>query len=697
MPTDPFDRAEVVDPFDAPPPDYSKVGNFDPPVTVGQGLRLGLAYFTTTDDQSRADIIAKTLPGATFEKDPEGNIIATYQGQTGYLNKPGFDPADMVDFASSVVKYLPAAKFGAGGANLATQIGRAGLAGGATSVAEDAAAMAQGSEQGIDPVKAAVTGAFSAGGQALSKPISAGLSWVSAQGRKVWDALRTQPQAVAPNGTLTAQGAAIAQQYGLDPGQMTRQLAAQLEAAARTATSAALPDEQIPAAVRNTALSNRFGVPLTRGQLTDDYAQQSLEENLAKMDVSSRAGTIIRGARDQADEAMLGANGNTGMGLLQREVAGPAAGADAATSGQTVMQATRARADAARAAYRDAYAQARDADAAMDSRAFKGFLAEIDDNLQNSEVGYDADLMPRTAKMLERLRGNAAWFEGMGSKAPRKIPLQDLEKTRKLINSLSREADATDRIGLSVLRTEFDDMVNRALDDGQVVGPTDAVQAWRTGRDLFRRYQQVFGEPARDAGRLEKGAQTEVVNWLRSDAATGETAIRGVLNNRALARRIIDVNGAGSPAHQAMKQGVMESIFRPALKNEGISPRLVVSRYETYFNGGYRENLATIFSSQERRAIGEFVQLARARIPQDGVVNTSNSTNALMKGIQQLGQVFGFVSGGPTGALAGAGIQAAAGARSTAQATAAVRGLPARQIAPLTGAAVGGATADQQR
>lgn len=288
------------------------------------------------------------------------------------------------------------------------------------------------------------------------------------------------------------------------------------------------------------------------------------------------------------------------------------------------------------------------------------------------------------------------FMEASGREAPRKIPLAKLENLRKIINAQWKSADATDRMGLDVLRNQFDEMVNGALDAGRISGDDAAVAAWRDGRQLYSRFQQLYGVD-RQAGQGEQFAGREIRNWLRSDNTTGEEVIRKAVQNRALTQRILQINGEDSPAHQALKQGALEYVFRPALKGEGISPRLIVSSYDRWFRGSGREQMEAIFSPADRQAINEFVRLARAKIPQEGVVNYSNTANNLVKGAQQLLSRLGIASAATgnieTAAALGAANAITKGVRG-GQAARAVRGLTP-QLKSAGAVAVSGGVTDE--
>lgn len=690
---DPFDNEAsasgepMADPFDAPPPDFSKVGEFEAEhASEGQKWRIALGYLTTPDARARADIIRKVLPGATVQDDPNnGRPVISYKGETGYIDKPGVTLGGILDSIAQVGKFIPAGKFAAGGANILTQVGRAGLAGAATSVAEDAGAMAQGSEQGINPEKAAIATVASAAGQALSKPIGAGLGWLTDKGQQAWKLIRRNPMAVRGDGTLTPLGRRWAASAGLDPDQITPQLVRELEGAAEQATKAGAGGNK--QAVAKQALANRFKVPLTKGELTGDYEQQSLEEGLKRMDVSTKAGRLMREHEQQAAAAMRGESGESGFGLLRREVGKPAT--DVSDAGHQVLDATKNVAAADKAAYRAQYTTAREAGAELDPRAYTRFLDDAEANLKTA-IEYDKELYPQTEKVLKVLRSRAD--EAASPEGWKNIPLARLENLRRLINDEWKSANSTERRALDVLRNQFDEMVNGAIDSGRVVGNQAAVKAWRAGRDLFSRFQKLYAPNPR-AGQAEQRAGRTVENWLKSDEVTGEQVIREAVTNKALTSRIISINGVDSPAHVALKQGALEFVFRPALKNDTISPRAIVTQFERYFKGQNSEQMRAIFSPKDIKAIREFVELAKSKIPLRGVENFSNSGNVLAKTMQQLGSRLGLIAsvGNFETAAALGAMNAASGMRATSQAKEAVRGLvPTNRIAAPSVAIAGG-------
>jgi hypothetical protein len=123
----------------------------------GDASLMGSAI--TPDPQAQLDILKNNIPGLESKTDAHGNIMLKTPGMDdfAYLNKPGLSGRDVDEFGTQTLAGLPFARlFGAGG-NIPARIATGALAGGGMSVSQDVAAMAQGSEQGIDPVRAGIS------------------------------------------------------------------------------------------------------------------------------------------------------------------------------------------------------------------------------------------------------------------------------------------------------------------------------------------------------------------------------------------------------------------------------------------------------------------------------------------------------------------------------------------------------------
>lgn len=137
-------------------------------------IAIAAGFFTTNDEAARADILRKNVPGIDFANDEFGNaVVLLPDGRSAFLNAPGFSLQDFADLGSNIVKFLPAAKFASAGKTLLSRFFLGGSAAGVTSIAEDVAAIPQGSEQGVNLPRAAITAGIGAGAELLG-PVLAG-------------------------------------------------------------------------------------------------------------------------------------------------------------------------------------------------------------------------------------------------------------------------------------------------------------------------------------------------------------------------------------------------------------------------------------------------------------------------------------------------------------------------------------------
>lgn len=120
----------------------------------------------TPDARAQVDIIRRQIPDLEEQTDVHGNIMlrAPSVGVTSwtYLNRPGLTTRDVDEFMSPAIATAPLAPgFGAGTSVLA-RLGSAAGVGAAGSVLQDVAAIGLGSNQGVDPLRAGVSGVISA-------------------------------------------------------------------------------------------------------------------------------------------------------------------------------------------------------------------------------------------------------------------------------------------------------------------------------------------------------------------------------------------------------------------------------------------------------------------------------------------------------------------------------------------------------
>ena len=113
----------------------------------------------TPDPKAQLDILKKNIPGLESKTDKFGNIMLKSPGMTdwSYLNKPGASGRDVDELATGTLATLFLSRLFGAGKTIPGRVVWGGAAAGAGSVTQDLAAMAQGSEQGIDAERAAVS------------------------------------------------------------------------------------------------------------------------------------------------------------------------------------------------------------------------------------------------------------------------------------------------------------------------------------------------------------------------------------------------------------------------------------------------------------------------------------------------------------------------------------------------------------
>lgn len=146
------------------------------PSSGGNELTALSTSAVTPDPEAQFDILRRRIPDLERQNDQHGNIMLRAPSlgvnQWTYLNRPGMSRRDLDELYTQTVATLPfGSAVGLGGTLATRAVIGAGALGGA-SVAQDVAATRAGSEQGIDPTRAAV----SAGLGTVAGPIAGALA-----------------------------------------------------------------------------------------------------------------------------------------------------------------------------------------------------------------------------------------------------------------------------------------------------------------------------------------------------------------------------------------------------------------------------------------------------------------------------------------------------------------------------------------
>jgi hypothetical protein len=247
-------------------------------------------------DAQMADVITKQLGDRVLrqEKDANGYPVLVTKGpdgqpQRGYVNKPGLDTQDAWRALYGAAPYV------VGGAATGVALKAApavvnalgqGAVAGATSVAGDVGLSGMGSEQGVDIPKAAITAGVGAAAPAVASAASA-----------LWKRFVVQPSLYdSATGQLTAKGAEAAKRQGIDPGELSNEIAKNF-----AKTYSKTGDE---AAAGLAARRDEFGIPSTVGQRTKDAEKLTGEESMRRGLYGQKAKETITGFDRQQSEAV---------------------------------------------------------------------------------------------------------------------------------------------------------------------------------------------------------------------------------------------------------------------------------------------------------------------------------------------------------------------------------------------------------
>ena len=135
--------------------------------TISQDAKMAAGLLVSADPQQKMDIIKAHIPGAKFLQRKDGSVIVKVEGKDYWLDRPGVSTGGLVEGLGQMLSFLPALKLSSmvKGPIMRTLAGGGGAA--ATSASLDLASGAAGSEQGVDPLRAALTGGFGALGEAV--------------------------------------------------------------------------------------------------------------------------------------------------------------------------------------------------------------------------------------------------------------------------------------------------------------------------------------------------------------------------------------------------------------------------------------------------------------------------------------------------------------------------------------------------
>lgn len=529
-------------------PQYKGTRTFttdDADTPEGRNYNFRAGRVAAGSDEAYADVIKQSL-GDRFkrmERDSQGSFIVVFDGEDGpetkrYVNEPGLSPYDVERGAAQALPYVVGAtgvgKLMKGAGPLLRGLGQ-GAAAGATSVAGDIAATPLGSEQGVDPGRAAVVTAFGAGGELAAPAIAA-----------AWRSIFTVPGLYnKAAGQLTEKGVAAARAAGLDPADLTAEMAQSF-----AKTYARTGDRTMAG---QTTTIGEFKIPVTQGQRWKDPAALLNEKAMRTGVFGDLAKTNMKHFDDRQEvaiaQAALGAaddaGGQTGVAPMlapgrsptPRNIPRPG---EMGASVRTGMQEAR---QAAEAGEKKVWGSVEDL--VPKPEAFQSLPDIISGRIGSMRV--DNQITPKAYAMaqdLETFMTGKAIIDPAAPSILKQTPVRTVdEMRRRLLGTMKGTQDASDAAAAKRIYDGFNDWIDDAADKSLLSGDAQAAANLRLARDTTKELKEVFG--AKDMGGQSTPGRRILQNVI-DKADTPESIIAQLFGNQGF---------DGAP-----KQGSMEAL-----------------------------------------------------------------------------------------------------------------------------------------
>jgi hypothetical protein len=308
------------------------------------------------------------------------------------------------------------------------------------------------------------------------------------------------------------------------------------------------------AAAGRSAEVTEFGIPATRGQLTQGYQQLNLEDRMRRGLLGSEPEAILKGL-DQRQSDAIGAGADRVQSRLQ-----PRRSVDVPEARSRFLSGVTKAERAADKKVDDAYTAFREFNYAgvptPDAKTLRGrFEAAIDE----ADFAVDETLTPATVWAMREMEKRLGAGGG--------VTLQDFEKARRVLLSAQRSAGANkeDAAIVGLLKKSLDGWLDETVDAGLMSGDPAAVAAIKNARLANTEYKRMF------AAKDKNDAAGKIVEKIIEKAETPEMAINYVFGQGSLAgkaeatgavKRLKKILGGDSDAWNALREAAWNRLTR---------------------------------------------------------------------------------------------------------------------------------------
>ena len=557
----------------------------------------------SADPKGQLDIYKKHFPNEASRTDKNGNIIVTNNGKEYYLNRPGLSEQDATDFGTGALVTLPFAGLGgkvAQGLGVLGRMAGTGVGSGVGSVVQDAASRSSGSEQPISIPRAAASAAFGAGFEGLSPAVSA-----------LYRNVIPSPKLFDPvAGTLTAQGRITLEKMGVNPSEISDNLARQFAKEAATAASpkAALSHAQ--------ALTLPMPIKLTKGQISGRNGDQMFEDLASKGAYGEGAETTMRGVRGRQQDALAG----NAQAIQDRLAGGTSSISHPNDAGELVAGKIQGMSAQKRNATSAAYDAAENAVAGVPQSEMQGLVF----NVSRAVATFDPQRVPSVFSAIGRLDKLS------GSGGSSSVLLREVEGARKALSALRASNDGVERAAagdaIKALDGQLDDLFTRSM----IQGDQAALDAWKNARANNAEFMKNF----RAGDVVEKIAKGEVSPERSVDAIFNSAHVFGGKDTASSLAKVKGLLGEDSQEWNALREAAWLRIMKKA---ESPSGEISGQKLRTAMNNATFQNrdiMGELFTSEEVKLMKQFTDVADKVT--GGIKNTSNTTPAIANMVQKM-------------------------------------------------------------
>lgn len=378
---------------------------------------------------------------------------------------------------------------------------------------------------------------------------------------------------------------------------------------------------------KREALSNEFKVPLTSGQKTGNISQQASEEAMAHDARGQIPTRIMKDFRERQIAANRDAAEQIGQSAAKRvKVETPADAGELAISG------VKGRAARLKAQSQAAYDVAEKGNLTLQDNAVRDAVKNVELRLINNDVTVAPDLHPSAMYALKEIEQLASLKPGNRGAQINPASLEQIEKTRRSINSMKGIND-DDRRVLGEVKDAFDSWLDDAVDNSLFSGDPAALGSLKDARKLWRDYRNITtGRGPDEANRkiasfFQKDVTgQEVANWM-----TGASALGGSGTAYRTASKLKSVLGPDSDEWGAVRQGVWLSLTKGANPDGGPGPQKMANTLYEFLEGKGKPLATVLYTPAERAKMLRYAELQKAMVPDPKATNPSKSSYGMMR------------------------------------------------------------------